>query len=138
VITAIKLVLTSVLLVSETYQVALMLVGYGKVRPPLLGAEAASRAHRAIGDTAVPITVVVAVLCLSGYEIGDAIEHAGTRVAVHVVAASLLLVALVLKIIAVRVGGRMSRLLPVLGSTLFVLFALTFASTVPFFLGGNQ
>lgn len=65
-ITAIKLVLTSVLLVSETYQVALMLVGYGKVRPPLLGAEAASRAHRAIGDTAVPITVVVAVLCLSG------------------------------------------------------------------------
>jgi hypothetical protein len=136
VVTAIKLVLTSVLLVIATYQVVLMLVCYRKIRPPFLSSDAAGKAHRAIGDTAVPIAVLVAVLCLTGYGIRDAIEHGGTRVALHVVAASALLIALAVKVVAVRVGGRMSRLLPVLGGTVFVLFALTFASTVPFFLGG--
>lgn len=44
-VTAVKIVLTSVLLALAVYQVMLMAVGYGKVRPPLLTAASASVAR---------------------------------------------------------------------------------------------
>lgn len=39
------------------YQVAMMSVGYGKVRVPFLKPKAASLAHRSVGDAILPIAV---------------------------------------------------------------------------------
>jgi hypothetical protein len=83
VITAIKIVLASVLVVIATYQVMLALVGYGKVQPPFLEGPPAMTAHRAIGGTAVPVAVVVGVLCVSRYEVADAPRRPFSEVASH-------------------------------------------------------
>jgi hypothetical protein len=87
----------------------LIAVGYGKLRPPFLGARPASLAHRASGDAIVAITVVVAVMCLSyyGFEEGEK--------ALHMVAGTALLVALALKVAVVRRLDGLSRYLPVIG-----------------------
>jgi hypothetical protein len=125
--TEVKVVLASVVAVLAIYQVALMAVGYGKLRPSFLQAWAASRAHRAIGDALVVIIVVVAVMCVSYFEIED-------DAAAHAIAASLLLVVLALKIAVVRWWHGLSRLLPVLGISVWALIALTFATSAGDFL----
>jgi hypothetical protein len=111
------------------YQVALMAVGYGKLRPPFLGAGEASFAHRALGGTIVAVTVVVAVMCLSYFEWGEG--------AVHAIAGALLLAVVALKIVVLRWWRAMDRFLPLLGITVLVLFALTWASSAGDFLAGG-
>ena len=75
--TEVKVVLASVVTALAVYQLVLIAVGYGKLRPPFLGARPASLAHRASGDAIVATTVVVAVMCLSyyGFEEGDKALH---------------------------------------------------------------
>ena len=53
--TEVKVVLASVVTALAVYQLVLIAVGYGKLRPPFLGARPASLAHRASGDAIVAI-----------------------------------------------------------------------------------
>jgi uncharacterized protein DUF6529 len=59
----VKTVLASIVLILAAYQLALMAVGYGKLRLPFLKPKAASFAHRAVGDTTVAITLRLAARC---------------------------------------------------------------------------
>jgi hypothetical protein len=127
-VTEVKVILASVVLALAVYQVLLMTVGYGKVKLPFLTGGNASWMHRASGDAIVAITLVVAAMCLSYFEIEDGETTA------HVVAAIALLAVLAIKVVAVHVRG-LQRLLPLLGTTVLVLFALTWATSAGDFLG---
>ena len=125
--TEVKVVLASVALALAVYQLLLIAVGYGKLRPSFLDARPASAAHRASGDAIVVILVVVAAMCVSvfGFE-DDAV--------VHVVAGSALLGVLALKIAVLRWWHGAGRLLPLLGTSVFLLLALTWLSSAGSFL----
>ncbi len=126
-VTEVKVVLASVILALAAYQLLLAAVAYGRLRLPFLQAGTASWTHRASGDAILVLTILVATACVSfyGFEEGGA----------HAVLGCVLLGALALKILAVRAGGRLSRLLPALGLTVFALFALTWLSSAGDFLG---
>ena len=140
-VSQVKTVLASVVAVLAAYQVLLMAVGYGKLQLPFLKSKAASFAHRATGDMIVVVTLLVAFMCLVYFEIGDGIEYARdgeqTRATVHVVAGSVLIAAIVLKVIVVRWWHRMSRYLPALGLTVFVLFLVTWLTSAGNYLIGG-
>ena len=125
----VKVVLATVLLGLALYQVALMAVGYGKVRLPILGPGAASSTHRAIGDTIVVIAVVVALACISFGEVHDRVGHA--------IAGSAVLGVLALKIVVIRWWHGLSRFLPLFGLTVLTLFAITWATSAGSFLFGD-
>ena len=118
----VKVILASVVLALAVYQLVLIAVGYRVVRPPFLSSRAASFAHRALGDAIAALLVVVAIMCLSYFELED---DAGA----HVVAASALLVVIAFKIMVIRRWHRLGRLLPLLGACVFVLLALTWATS---------
>jgi hypothetical protein len=123
----VKVVLASILAVLAAYQVLLMAVGYGKLRPAFLGAAPASRAHRAIGDALVLAALLTSTACLSYFEIED--ENIG-----HVVAASSLLIVLAVKVAVIRRWLPGDGLLPWLGGGVFVLFLLTWATSAAHYL----
>ena len=118
----VKVILASVALALAVYQLVLIAVGYGKVRPPFLASRAASFAHRAVGDVIAVLLVVVAIACISYFEVED--DHAA-----HVAAAIALLAVLALKLLVLRRWHRLSALLPYLGLGVFVLLALTWATS---------
>jgi hypothetical protein len=126
-VTEVKVVLASVVLALAVYQLLLAAAAYGKVRLPFLEAGTASWTHHAGGDVIVVLTILVATACLSfyGFEEGGA----------HAVFGCVLLGALALKVLVVRAGGRHSRLLPILGVSVFTLFALTWLTSAGDFLG---
>lgn len=140
-VTEVKVVLASIVVALAIYQVFLMAVGYGKLHLPFLNARPASKTHRAVGDTIVLITVFVAFMCIGYFEIADGIEHADdgetTRVAIHVVAALLLLAVLALKVFVVRRGKRSGRHLPLLGLTVLGLFVVTWVTSAGDYLWGG-
>jgi hypothetical protein len=124
----VKVVLASIVAALAVYQVVLMAVGYGKLRPPFLSARPASSAHRAIGDAIVLVTVLVALMCLSYFGLmeDDSVLHA--------VSGALLLVVIAFKIAVIRWWHGLGRYLPVLGLTVLVLFAFTWATSAGDFL----
>lgn len=130
---AVKVVLASVVLALAVYQLALIAVGYGLVRPPFLRARPATRAHRAVGDTLAALIVIVALLCFGAYGWGEEDEGGGA----HAVLGAVLLGVLAVKIAIVRRGGRLGRLLPLLGITVFALLALTWVASAGDYLGGD-
>jgi hypothetical protein len=137
----VKTALASIIVALAIYQVCLMAVGYGKVRSRLLKPRAAAFAHRAVGDAIVVVTLAVAFMCVAYFGVEDGIEHAAddedARAAIHVLAASLLLGVLALKIVVLRWWHRMDRFLPALGLTVFTLFAITWWSSAgDYLLGG--
>jgi uncharacterized membrane protein YidH (DUF202 family) len=134
----VKTALASVVVALAIYQVCLMAVGYGRVRTRLLKPRAAAFAHRAVGDTIVVITLGVAFMCLTYFGVEEhAADDEDARAALHVVAASLLLGVLALKIVVLRWWHRMDRYLPALGLTVFTLFAITWWSSAgDYLLGG--
>jgi hypothetical protein len=77
-VSEVKIVLATVAALLAVYQAALMAVGYGKLRLPFLAPLPASRAHRAIGDSVVVVTLTVALMCAVyfGWE-DDAAVHIG-------------------------------------------------------------
>jgi hypothetical protein len=117
----VKIVLATVVALLAAYQVALMAVGYGKVRLPFLKPAPASKAHRAIGDSIVAVTIVVAILCIGYFGFED-------DAAVHIAFACALLAVLGFKILVVRRLHRLGHLLPALGLTVFALFWATWLS----------
>jgi len=129
----VKTVLASIAMTLAVYQAFLMAVGYGRVRLPMLKPRAASFAHRSVGDAIVPITLLVAWMCIAYFGVGDGIEHAAygetNRAAIHVVAGSLLIAVLVLKIIVVRWWRSKQRFLPHLGVTVLALFLVTWVTS---------
>ncbi|HEX8645203.1 MAG TPA: DUF6529 family protein [Allosphingosinicella sp.] len=118
----VKILLASIVAALAFYQVALMAVGYGKVPLPFLKPVAAGRAHRAIGDAILVVTLFIAVLCLSYFEIDD-------DTALHAFFGSALLLALAAKVAVVRRWLPGDRYLPWLGVTVLVLFAGAWATS---------
>jgi hypothetical protein len=127
-VTEVKVVLASVVLALACYQLALIAVGYGKVRLPFLEARPAALAHRAAGDAIVVIVAVVALMCLSYYGFED-------DKALHGVAGTALLAVLALKIAVIRRWHALGRFLPLLGISVFALLALTWLTSAGAFLG---
>lgn len=123
----VKVVLASVILGLAIYQLFLAAVAYGRIRSPFLEAAAGSWTHRASGDAIVVLAVLVATGCIGYYGFEDGGAHA--------VFGCILLGALALKVLVVRVGGRVSRLLPWLGASVLTLFALTWLTSAGDFLG---
>lgn len=119
--TEVKTLLASVVVVLAVYQVALISVGYGKVRVPFLAARPASRAHRASGDAIVVIAVCIAVMCIGAY----GFEEDGT----HIACALALFFVIGLKVVVLRWWTSLSWALPVLGTLVLVLFALTWLTS---------
>jgi len=126
--TEVKVVLASVALALGCYQLLLIAIGYGKLRPGFLSGRAASFSHRAIGDALALLMVVVAVMCVSLFGFDD-------DSTAHVLAGSALVVVLAVKVVVVRVSRGSSRALPPLGLTLFALLAVTWATSAGAFLG---
>lgn len=127
----VKTVLASVAAALAVYQLVLIAVGYGKLRPRFLASPAASFTHRASGDVILVLVVVVALACLAHFGFDD---DGG----LHQIAGALLLVALAFKIAVIRWWHGLGRLLPILGSTVFVLLALTWLTSAGHFLGGGE
>ena len=124
--TEVKVVLASVATALAIYQLVLISIVYRKVRPSFLGAGPAAWTHRASGDTIAVLLIVVAIMCLSYFGLEDG--------AFHAVTGFLLLLVLALKVVVIRWWHAASRFLPVLGITVFVLLAATWASTAGAFL----
>jgi hypothetical protein len=127
-VTEVKVVLASVVLALAVYQLVLAAVAYGWLRLPFLESGPAAWTHRAGGDAIVVLTVLVATACISFYGFDD-------DAAAHSVLGCALLGAIALKLIAVRLGGALTRLLPILGVSLLALFAATWLSSAGSFLG---
>ena len=126
-VTEVKVVLASVVIALAVYQLLLATISYGWVRLRFLQAGPATWAHRAVGQTLLVLAVLVAIACIAyyGWEEGGA----------HAVFGTLVLAVLALKVLAVRIGGSSSPLLPWLGIALFGLLAATWLSSAGDFLG---
>lgn len=118
-VSEVKIVLATVLALLALYQATLMAVGYGKLRLPFLGAGAASRAHRALGDTIVGVTAAVSFFCIAyfGFEAEESDAHVPVALA--------LIAVLAFKVAVVRWMARLGFLLPALGITVMLLFWAT-------------
>lgn len=123
----VKVVLATVVVALAVYQVLLAATAYGWLKPPFLSAASASWAHRASGDAILVLTVVVAATCISFYGFGEG--------GAHTVAGCVLLGLIGTKVLAVRLGGSLGRLLPVLGVSVLVAFAVTWLTSAGDFLG---
>jgi Family of unknown function (DUF6529) len=126
-VTEVKVVLASVVLGLAVYQVLLAAVAYGWLRLPFLQQGSASWTHRASGDTILVLTLVIAIMCIgySGFEDGGA----------HSIVATILLGVFATKVLVVRFGGRLGRLLPLLGVAVLILFGITWLTSAGDFLG---
>ena len=128
-VTEVKVILASVALALACYQLLLISVGYGKVRIPVLAPRVASFAHRAVGGTIATLLVVTAVMCLSYFEVEDNTAH--------VVAAIALLTVLALKITIIRRWHSLGRFLPLLGTLVIMLLAITWLTSAGDFLSDS-
>ena len=127
-VTEVKVVLATVVLALAVYQLVLIAVGYQVIKLPFLEWGPATFSHRVLGDVIVALTAVVAVACLSVYGFDD---DGGT----HAISGVALLVALALKIGAVRLSSSHSPALPGLGGVIFVLFVITWWTSAADYLG---
>jgi hypothetical protein len=129
-VTEVKVVLASIAMALAVYQLVLIAVGYGKLRPSFLAARPASGAHRAIGDVIALLLIVVGVTCVTIYGFDD--DATG-----HAIAGTALLAVLTLKVAVVRRGLGLGRALPLLGAAVFALLAVTWATSAGGYLGGS-
>jgi hypothetical protein len=125
--TEVKVLLASVALALAVYQLLLIAVGYGKLRPAFLAAAPAPKTHRAVGDTIAVLLVVTAAMCVGYFGFED-------DASLHMVAAVALLCVLALKIAVIRWWHAMGRFLPALGISVWVLLALTWLTSAGDFL----
>jgi hypothetical protein len=127
-VAAVKVVLATVVLGLAAYQGLLATVVYGRLRTLGLARRVAARAHRLVGATTTALMVAVGAVCLSAYDVGDAIEDGGAAAA-HAVAGSVVLVLLAVKIVVVHLGPRAGRALPALGVAVLTLVAVTWGTS---------
>ena len=126
---SVKSVLASVVFALAAYQVILAAIGYGKLR--LMDPRPAFLTHRSSGDAIVVIAALVGLMCLAVYGVED-------DAPLHTAAGFALAAVLTLKILVIRRWHAASRLLPLLGVSVFVLLALTWLTSVPGFLAGGD
>jgi small-conductance mechanosensitive channel len=126
--TEVKVLLASVALALAVYQLVLIAIGYGKLRPRFLAAAPASRTHRAVGDTIAVLLVVTALMCVGYFGLED-------DASLHMIAAIALLSVLALKIAVIRWWHALGRFLPALGISVWLLLALTWVTSAGDFLG---
>lgn len=128
-VTEVKVILASVALALAVYQVILISVGYGKVRPAFLTPPSASFAHRAVGGTIATLLVVTAAMCVSyfGFEENGA----------HIAAAMALLTVLAVKVAIIRRWHALGRFLPVLGALVLLLLGITWLTSAGEFLADS-
>lgn len=128
-VSEVKVVLASALAAAALWQAGLMAVGWGVVRLPFLAQRPASKAHRALGDAIVVVTLVTAALCVGyfGFE--------AERFDAHVPVALALIAVLAFKVAVVRWWSRLSFLLPALGITVLLLFVAAWATAAAPYLG---
>lgn len=117
----VKIVLATIVAALALWQVALMAVGYGKLKLPFLAPGPAARAHRATGDSIVVVTLTIAFLCIAYFGFED-------DSALHIVLALALLGTLAFKIGVIRALPRLGHLLPGLGIAVLLLFWATWFS----------
>jgi hypothetical protein len=129
-VTEVKVVIATVVMALAVYQLLLAAVGYGWLRLSFLSAAPALWTHRASGDAIVLLTVAVATMCVGyyGFDFGD---DGGT----HAIVAVFLLGVLAAKVLVVRAGGRLGRLLPLLGISVLTLLGVTWLTSAGDFLG---
>jgi Family of unknown function (DUF6529) len=122
----VKVMLAAVVGVLAVYQTLLMVVGWGRVSVGFLSQAAASRAHLVLGGTIVFVTLFVSLACLSyfGWEDGG----------VHAVTGVILAVALALKVAVVRWLDPLRGYLPLIGTAVLALFAITVGTSAVEFL----
>lgn len=135
-VTGVKIVLASVIVALAVYQVFLMGVGFGRIRLRFLKPRAAALAHRTVGDTVLVLAVLVAVMCISYFET-EGEDGEELRVRIHVLAGSLTIGVLALKVVVLRWWRRLDRFIPALGITLFALFGLTWLTSAGDYLWGS-
>jgi Kef-type K+ transport system membrane component KefB len=123
----VKVLLATVVAALAVYQLVLIAVAYRRLRPPFLAARPAGLAHRTVGDALAALILVVAAMCLAAYGFDD---DGG----IHAVLGAVLVGVLAVKVAIVRRGGRLGRLLPLLGTTVFALLALTWLASAGGFL----
>jgi small-conductance mechanosensitive channel len=128
--TEVKVLLASVALALAVYQLVLIAVAYGKVRPRFLASPVAAFAHRSVGDTIAVLLVVTATMCIGYFGFED-------DASLHMVAAIALLSVLALKILIIRRWHALGRFLPVLGLSVWVLLALTWLTSAGDFLADS-
>jgi Family of unknown function (DUF6529) len=126
-VTEVKVLLATVCLALAVYQLVLIAVGYGKVRPRFLAGPVASTAHRTVGDTIAVLLVVTAIICVSYFGFED-------DYTLHVVAAISLLCVLAFKVLVIRRLHGLSRFLPALGVSVWLLLAVTWLTSAGDFL----
>lgn len=137
-ITAVKVMLTSIVTALAVYQVLLMAVGYGWVRVPFLAPASASTAHRAVGGTIVVVTVLVGAACLAVHGFEDSVRAGApgpeSRAAWHSAVSVALVVLLATKLLVLHVWRRLDRALPALGIGVLTLFVATWLTSAGAFL----
>jgi hypothetical protein len=126
----VKVVLASVALALAVYQLMLIAIGYGKLRPAWLGPRAATWTHRASGDAIAVVLVIVALMCVTYFGFED-------DATLHVMSGSALLVVLGVKIAVIRWLPAAGRFLPVLGMAVFALLSLTWLTSAGHFLADD-
>jgi len=126
-VTEVKVVLATVVLALAGYQLLFAATAYGRIRLPFLHPAVASWVHRASGDAIVVLIVVVATMCIAfyGFEEGGA----------HTVAGLAVLGLVAAKVLAVRIGGRLGRWLPLLGISLALALTIAWLTSAGDFLG---
>lgn len=139
-VTALKIVLTSVVTALAVYQVLLMAVGYGVLRLPFLRPASASVAHRVVGDTIVALVVLIGLLCLAYFGIEDSVADGApgpdSRAAWHSAASFALVAALAVKLLVLHRWHSLNRFLPALGILVLTLFVMTWLTSAGAFLIG--
>ncbi|CAN5509702.1 hypothetical protein BH20ACT21_BH20ACT21_04090 [soil metagenome] len=132
----VKVVLASVVATLAIYQVLLMAVGYGKLRLAFLGSMPASAAHRAVGDTIVLITLLIAYMCISYFGFDDGESDEDTRAFSMRSLARCWLPCLRSESWSSGGGPAWARFLPVIGFTVFALFMITWLTSAGDYLVG--
>ena len=118
----------------------MMAVGYGKVKVRFLKPRAATFADRSVGDVIFPLTVSwdgCAGRTSASRWGSNTRERRTARAALHVVAGTLLIAVLVLKIIVVRWRKGLDWYLPHPRTHVFALFALTWVTSAGDYLAGG-
>lgn len=137
-VTAVKIVLTSVVTALAVYQALLMTVVYRKLRPAWLQPPSAAAAHRSVGDMIVALVVVIGLACLLEYGIEDSVEAGApgppARAGWHSALSLALVAVLAFKLLVLHRWHRLDRFLPLIGVALLALFLMTWLSSAGAFL----
>lgn len=121
-----KVVGTSIVLFLAGVQVLLAARFWGVSTVPSMTVGSAARWHRILGRATLTIAVVVAVSCIAG----PAGPTSPTRVLLHSVFGTLVFLILAAKFALIRVLHSGDRLLPWIGTALFLVFGAIWATSV--------